>query len=96
VENIGSKYCWDCSPTISAAIRTSVMLPVMRLAGTHNTKQGAWTLVQDHPLRYELEDWLTVVSPTLHRRPKLMRRMTPSSILGSPSPTGSACRWHTH
>jgi hypothetical protein len=45
----------------------------MRLAGTHNTKQGAWTLVQDQPLRYELdelEDWLTVVSPTLHRRPK--------------------------
>src|SRR6202011_4980076 len=49
---------------------------LMRLVGTHNTKQGAWTevtLVADRPLRYELdelEDWLTVVSPVIRRRPK--------------------------
>jgi hypothetical protein len=44
---------------------------LMRLVGTHNTKQGAWTevtLVVDRPLRYELEDWLTVVSPVIRRR----------------------------
>jgi D5 N terminal like len=47
---------------------------LMRLVGTHNTKQGAWTEVTlnvDRPLRYELddlEDWLTVVSPVIRRR----------------------------
>src|ERR1700730_12267702 len=49
---------------------------LMRLVGTHNTKQGSWTevtLIEDRPLRYELdelEDWLTIVSPVIWRRPK--------------------------
>ena len=48
----------------------------MRLPGSHNTKEAAWTEVQllvDEPTRrYELEDlaeWLETVSPVLHRKP---------------------------
>ena len=49
---------------------------LMRLPGSHNTKEAAWTEVQllvDEPTRrYELEDlaeWLETVSPVLHRKP---------------------------
>jgi hypothetical protein len=48
---------------------------LMRLPGSHNTKNGAWTevhVVEDRPLRYELDDlaeWLEMVSPVIWRKP---------------------------
>src|SRR3984893_17345978 len=60
---------------------------LMRLVGTHNTKQGAWTevtLVADRPLRYELdelEDWLTVVSPVIRRRRPVKETHVPDQEL---------------
>jgi hypothetical protein len=48
---------------------------LMRLPGSHNTKGGAWTevrVVQDRPLRYELDDlaeWLETASPVIWRKP---------------------------
>jgi hypothetical protein len=50
---------------------------LMRLPGTHNSKNGEWVEVTtevDRPLRYDitdLRDWLEVAGPALHRRPKL-------------------------
>jgi P4 family phage/plasmid primase-like protien len=49
---------------------------LLRLPGSHNSKGGAWTevaIVADRPARYdpdELEEWLTEVSPFIHRKPK--------------------------
>jgi P4 family phage/plasmid primase-like protien len=49
---------------------------LLRLPGSHNTKDGAWTEVTvaaDRGGRYdpeELEEWLTEVSPFIHRKPK--------------------------
>jgi hypothetical protein len=48
---------------------------LMRLPGSHNTKNGAWTevrVVEDRPLRYELDDlaeWLETASPVIWRKP---------------------------
>jgi hypothetical protein len=48
---------------------------LMRLPGSHNTKDGAWTevrVVEDRPLRYELDDlaeWLETASPMIWRKP---------------------------
>jgi hypothetical protein len=48
---------------------------LMRLPGSHNTKEGAWKevrVIADRPLRYELEDladWLEVASPVIRRLP---------------------------
>ena len=48
---------------------------LMRLPGSHNTKDGAWTevrIITDRPLRYEIDElaeWLEVASPVIHRRP---------------------------
>lgn len=49
---------------------------LMRLPGSHNTKNGTWTevtVVCNRPAaRYELEDleeWLSRVSPVIHRKP---------------------------
>ena len=49
---------------------------LMRLPGSHNSKDGAWTevqiLVNEPTRRYESEDldeWLEVVSPIIHRKP---------------------------
>jgi P4 family phage/plasmid primase-like protien len=50
---------------------------LMRLPGTHNTKNEAWVEVTaeiDRPIRYgldDLHDWLTIAGPALHRKPKL-------------------------
>lgn len=47
---------------------------LMRLPGTHNTKQGAWsevTIASDTSLRYELDDleeWLAETSPVILRK----------------------------
>lgn len=60
---------------------------LMRLVGTHNTKQCAWTevtLIVDRPLRYELddfEDWLTVVSPVIRRRRPVAETNSPDQEL---------------
>ena len=48
---------------------------LMRLPGSHNTKDGAWHEVRvavDHPLRYEIDDladWLETTSPLIRRKP---------------------------
>ena len=48
---------------------------LMRLPGSHNTKNGAWTAVRvvaERPARYELDDlaeWLEAASPVIHRTP---------------------------
>jgi hypothetical protein len=49
---------------------------LMRLPGSHNSKEAAWAevqvLVNKPTRRYELEDlaeWLETVSPVLHRKP---------------------------
>jgi hypothetical protein len=48
---------------------------LMRLPGSHNTKEGAWTevkIIEDRPLRYdldELEEWLSNTSPLIERKP---------------------------
>ena len=49
---------------------------LMRLPGSHNTKDGAWTevrvLVNEPMRRYELDDladWLETASPILRRKP---------------------------
>jgi AAA domain/RepB DNA-primase from phage plasmid len=48
---------------------------LMRVPGSHNSKDGAWTevrLINDRPLRYDLEEiaeWLEVASPVIHRKP---------------------------
>ncbi|MGB6766749.1 MAG: DNA-primase RepB domain-containing protein, partial [Methyloceanibacter sp.] len=48
---------------------------LMRLPGSHNTKDGAWTevrVVEDRPLRYEIDDlaeWLETASPVIWRKP---------------------------
>jgi hypothetical protein len=49
--------------------------PLMRLPGSHNTKDGAWTEVRvivDRTTHYELDDladWLETASPVIHRKP---------------------------
>ena len=46
---------------------------LMRLPGSHNTKDGAWTevrIITDRPLRYEIDElteWLEVASPVIYR-----------------------------
>ncbi len=48
---------------------------LMRLPGSHNTKDGAWTevrVIAERPLRYEPDDlaeWLETASPIIHRKP---------------------------
>jgi P4 family phage/plasmid primase-like protien len=48
---------------------------LMRLPGTHNSKNGTWTevrVIAERPLRYELDDladWLEVASPIIVRKP---------------------------
>jgi hypothetical protein len=48
---------------------------LMRLPGTHNTKNGGWIevkIIADRPLRYdpdELAEWVETVSPIIHRKP---------------------------
>jgi RecA-family ATPase len=49
---------------------------LMRLPGSHNSKDGAWKevpiLVNEPTRRYEIDDlteWLEVVSPIIHRKP---------------------------
>jgi hypothetical protein len=48
---------------------------LMRLPGSHNTKNGEWIevkIIADRPVRYELEDlaeWVEVVSPIIQRKP---------------------------
>jgi hypothetical protein len=49
---------------------------LMRLPGSHNTKGGTWIevkVITERPLRYEiddLEEWLTMVSPVIQRKPQ--------------------------
>jgi hypothetical protein len=48
---------------------------LMRLPGSHNTKNGGWTevrVIADRPLRYahdDLADWLETTSPIIQRKP---------------------------
>lgn len=58
---------------------------LMRLPGTHNTKNGAWIEVQtirEHAsARYELdelEEWLCQISPVIHRKEVVGRSSSPS------------------
>jgi hypothetical protein len=47
---------------------------LMRVPGSHNTKDGAWTevrVVAERPLHYEIDDlaeWLEVASPVIYRK----------------------------
>ena len=54
---------------------------LMRLPGSHNTKDGAWTeaqiLVNEPARRYEIDDladWLETASPIIHRKPTTRRQ----------------------